>query len=537
MPKLSEVTTGQPQRLKLSQVQQSNGAIAPPVADGDFPSVLSSDFEKRAGGDWLGRLQYSASQVAPSLFKGDAGVRQRALESVPGSRVEQTQGGAEVVVTPEGQRYYVNKPGMDVDDVFRFGGQVASFLPSGRLVRAPSMLGRAGQAAAGAGVTDMLGQAASGQGVNPLQTGLSALAGLAGQAGSDALIKSGTAAAKAITPELRALYERAKAAGINLTPAQLSNSEFVKRVATQLGKFPLAGGRALADKQQAAGNREIAKMIGQDADSVTPQVMANAAHEIGQKFDAVFAGGMRYDRQFLQELAALRQEVAGLDDAAQRSLEALIGRVQRQAQNGQITGHTLQSLDQQARRWATGGGDRQHVAQAFRESLHETFGRQAPAAVKQTWDLARKQWATLKTLEPVVARNTEGGVPLQQLQGAVTATKAGKTARARGKDGELGQLASIGQRVKAPTSSGSNENFWALNAFNPIAWLPLAAASAGGLATRATLNNSRLAPLLMREGRGQLRQLVAPHLRTVPPALLPYLPHSAAASEGKDKKP
>lgn len=507
-----------------------------PVADGDYPSVLSSDYEKRAGGDLLGRLQYSASQVMPSLFKGDAGIRDRAMEAVPGSRLEQTEAGAELVVTPEGQRYYVNRPGFDMDDGFRFGGQLASFLPAGRLVRAATIPGRAVQAAIGAGATDVSGQGLSGQGVDPLQTAFSTVAGGFGQAGADALIKSGRAAAAKVAPELRALYERAKAAGIHLTPAQLSDSEFVKRVTTQLGKLPFGGGRQIAERQQAAGNRELAKLIGQDADAVTPRVMADAADEIGRKFDGVFANGMRYDRQFLQEVSALWQEAAGLDAPAQNALEVLIGRLEKQAADGSLTGRTLQSLDQQARKWASGGGDRQHIVQAFRETLHEAFGRQAPPMVKATWDTARRQWAALKTLEPVVARNTEGGVPLAQVQGAVNATKAGRTARARGRDGDMGVLASIGQRTKAPTSSGSNENFWATQALNPLAWPLLGAASVGGLLTRATINNPRLAPMLMNESRGGLRQLVAPYVKPVAPALTPYFPRQAAASESKDRK-
>jgi hypothetical protein len=519
----------------------NNGALAqlitgPKTAqNGDYPSVLSPEFEKRAGGDIAGRFKYSASQVMPSLFKGDEGVRNRALEAVPGSHMERTEDGAEIVVTPEGGRFYVNKPGLDMDDVFRFGGQTASMLPAGRLVRGAGWGARAVQAGLGTAATDAAGQAASGHGVDAGQVGTAGLLGAAGNAAADGVIATGKAAAQKIGPELRTLYERAKAAGINLTPAQLSDSEFLKRVATQLGKLPFAGGRAVATKQQEAGNREIARLLGQKADSVTPRVMSNAADEIGKKFDSVFADGMRYDRQFLGEVAALRQEAAGLDDTAKNALDALVQRVRTQAKNGALTGRTLQSIDQQARRWASGGGDRQHVAEAFRESLHEAFGRQAPAGVKQVWDTARRQWATLKTLEPVVARNTEGGIPLQQLEGAVNATKAGRTARARGNDGPLGALADAGQRIKAPTSSGTNENQWAMHALNPFAWPLLAAAGAGGLATRATLNNSGLAGLLMREGRGQTRQAIAPYLRPVLPALAPYLPSPAAASE-RDKK-
>ena len=228
-------------------------------------SVLSPEFERRAGGDSFGgRLAYSASQVLPSLFKGDAGVRNRALEAVPGSRLETDESGAEIVVTPDGGRFYVNKPGLDVDDVFRFGGQMASFLPAGRLVRGASWGGRALQAGAGAAATDAVGQAASGQGVDPTQVGLSGLAGLGGQAASEGLIAGGKAAAKRVQ-DLRPVYEGAKKLGIAMTPAQLSNSEMAKRAATQLGKLPLSGGSAVLERQQAAGNKTLAKMLGQEA--------------------------------------------------------------------------------------------------------------------------------------------------------------------------------------------------------------------------------------------------------------------------------
>src|SRR5688500_18476781 len=87
-----------------------------PAAPAPTADVLSGEFEKRAGGDILGRIGYSASQVLPSLFKGDAGTRDRALAAVPGSRVEAGPDGSEIIVTPEGERFYVNAPGFDKND-------------------------------------------------------------------------------------------------------------------------------------------------------------------------------------------------------------------------------------------------------------------------------------------------------------------------------------------------------------------------------------------------------------------------------------
>ncbi len=199
-------------------------------------------------------------------------------------------------------------------------------------------------------------------------------------------------------------------------------------------------------------------------------------------------------------------------------MDGWVKRIKTQSKGGEMSGRTLQSLDRSARTAATGGGDRQQVAEAFREALHNNFGKTAKDGVKQVWDEARQQWATLKTLEPVVARNTEGGVPLQQLEGAINATQRGRTLRSRGRDGEMGTLATVGQRLQPPRSSMTPEGAIASQWYNPLAWPVITAASLGGLVARGTVNNSRLAQLFMREGRGQTRQLVAPYAAAAPVA-------------------
>lgn len=359
--------------------------------------------------------------------------------------------------------------------------------------------------------------------------------GALGQKTGDLLAASGNKAAAAITPELRKLYDYAKAQGIHLSPAQLSDSGFVKRLTLMLDKLPLSGAPARAQAQKDAGNAALARLMGQEAGTVDQSTMAAAAHDLGQKFDKVFAAGTKYDSQFLHELAAVSHEVRSqMDDTAVRTWNGWLDRLHQQASDGHIPARVLQSLDQSARKAATGGGDRQQVAQAFREMLHENFGRNAPKALKQEWDTIRRQYATMKALEPVVARNPEGGVPLQQIQGAINASKAGRTRRARGNDGELGMLASVGQRMKGPNSSGTAENLQAVGAGAGLLTNPLntlAALSGGALGSRV-LNSKGLASLLMRENPGALRQGIAPY---VPAGFLGLTPMAAAANESQPK--
>lgn len=129
------------------------------------------------------------------------------------------------------------------------------------------------------------------------------------------------------------------------------------------------------------------------------------------------------------------------------------------------------------------------------------------------WDSARSQWRALKTLEPIVANSLDSGVSPQQVLGAINRTQQGRTAMARGRGGEMGELARIGQQMKPPRSSGTTENSIASDGNNFWSWPLLGAKSIGGLAlNRGLLSNPRAAELLMRSGgAGQGLQRVAPY--------------------------
>jgi hypothetical protein len=511
-----------------------SGAEAPRQAvNTALPSVVSPEFERAAGGDSLmGRIGYSASQVLPALFKGEAGMRERALEAVPGSRVEQDAEGNELVVTPQGQRFYVNRPGLDVDDVARFGGQVASYLPAGRLVRGATMPIRAAQAATGAAATDAAGQAASGQGVDAGQVLEAGGFGALGQTTGDLLMKAGKKAAQAVSPELRRVFNAAKARGVELFPWQVAGSSFPAKARSVAAAAPFSGAKGRAASQSQAFQGAVAKTIGVNlpkGETLTPDLIGQAADRIGQQFDRVFSSGSRVDPKFYRDVVTAAREAADSgSDQAIAAANAFVDRVRRQAQGG-MTGKALQSLDRQARALQQSGDpDRIALGGALRDSLHDLFGRHAPHGAKQTFDTIRKQWANLKTLEPLVARS--GEVAPAQLLGAVNATKQGRTAMARGRGGEMGELARIGQQMKPAQSSQTAENLFGGGllvggAFNlPLALKGLAAGNVGA----RVLDSPLLSNVMMSPRRGQLRQQIAPLVRPLP---LGFVPRNAAADE------
>lgn len=502
------------QRAAQHRIAQNNIQAVPSPASPEYPSVLSPEFERRAGGDLWGRFKYSASQVMPSLFKGDAGIRDRALEAVPGSRIEKGPDGSEIVVTPEGERFYVNKPGLDVDDVFRFAGQVAAFTPAGRVVRAATVPGRVVQAGAGAAATDVVGQAASGQGVDLDQTALSGLVGGAGQGAADALIKSGKAAAQAVTPELRRLYQTARAKGIDLQPWQLTDSKFVQYVRKQLAALPASGAAGKQARQNEAFSRQVAATVGESG-PMNQETYAKALTRLGDEFEKFTTRhNVPMTDDFMERILKVQDEAASVgDDNAMRAMRHFANRIFQQGNAGTLSGKAFGSIDSELAKVQAMGGEKAHYASKMRDALHDQLERVLPRDQFEAWQKARGQYRNLMRLTPLVAR--DDAVSPGKLMSAVTGTKSDKRAMAQGRGGELGELARIGQRMKPPGTSGTPEGVQSAAVGYGLMSNPLGTVTSllGGRAALSVLDSNVLARLLMREGRGQTRQLVAPYLQ------------------------
>lgn len=405
-------------------------------------------------------------------------------------------------------------------DIGQIGGQLAmAAIPLSRVGNLGRVGNYAASAATGAGM-GLLQPTVEGEsrGVN---TALGAGLGLLGQAGSDVLMATGKRAAQAVAPELRNLYEAAKQRGIQLTPADLSNSEMFKRVAGYFGRQPFAGNSARHEANRRAINREASRTFTNASDEIDQSVMANAYDDFNQTYDRLAQAGGTYDRQFLKSISQIKREAAEtMDDAAQRTINTLSQRVKKQGGGGRLQGRTFQSLDRQAREAATGGGDRELVASKFRAALQEAQERTNPLAAE--WRDVNRRYSNFKRLEPLVARNPQGGVEPGQLLGAVTRTGRDKARFARGQMGELGELATIASRMRKPATSGTPEGLQAAEYGNPLLW-PLIAARAGFGATAGRgLNSGLLADYLASAGRGQMRQELAPLMRPASFGLMSY---------------
>ena len=108
-----------------------------------------------------------------------------------------------------------------------------------------------------------------------------------------------------------------------------------------------------------------------------------------------------------------------------------------------------------------------HVALSALYGLQEHMHDALEANIASPEKLAqlkeyRYQYAMGKIIEPLVADAKGGDISPSRLMHAVTSDKAKKSMMARGKGGEIGDLARIGQAfLKEPPSSGSGERLGA----------------------------------------------------------------------------
>lgn len=268
-------------------------------------------------------------------------------------------------------------------------------------------------------------------------------------AGRQALTSGVSRMMSSPSPEAAALGRYAADAGIPLNASQVSPSRAAKLVDSVSGQVPFSGAQAFQQTQQKAFNRAVARTIGENADAITPEVFSAAKARIGASYDDLAA---RIDPRITPGVRAKLADVLksaqqfGSDDSA-RAVSSALERVNAQTVGGTLPGKAYKSLDSELGNITKNGGEKGMYAGKVREILRDAFTASAGPADKAQMKLTNRQYANLKTIEPLVTSDAvEGNISPAKLLGRVAANKAGKSAVASGSRGELGNLANVGQR-------------------------------------------------------------------------------------------
>jgi hypothetical protein len=251
------------------------------------------------------------------------------------------------------------------------------------------------------------------------------------------------------SPEVSRLAQVAADNGIPLKASQVSPSQIAKHVDSVSAQVPFSGAGTFQDQQRQAFNRAVSKTIGEDAPKLTSDVMERAKQRIGASYDDLAQRVQtKVTPQVQQQLDDILTNAKqfGNDDSI-KAVNSALERVAQQTTGGVLPGPAFKSLDSQLGQIAANGGEKGNYAKQLRGVLREAFSNSAGPEDAAQMKLANQQYANLKTIEPLIAKDSvSGNVSPQALLGRVAANKAGKSAMAFGRRGDLGDLANIGKQ-------------------------------------------------------------------------------------------
>lgn len=272
----------------------------------------------------------------------------------------------------------------------------------------------------------------------------------------------GDAAAEAATPRFSpqkaALAEKAVGEGIPINLHQLTDSKAAKLAGEYAETIPGSGSKR--EQRRTAFTNAIARAIDPDskATAITPDVFVEMQDKAGGEIGNIMA---RYEvpHDTFGDLSTLTRkdtpDVAKVVDAYVADLKTIADQ-----NGGVVPGEQLRKLrsEAQAQIRGTPNGDLRTSLGNFVNKLDEGLSEVAGDADLTALAEARRRYAISTVIEPLVAKSPDGVINPQALMAAVTSTKAGKRRMARGKAGDLGDYARIGQEfLKDVASSNTAE--------------------------------------------------------------------------------
>lgn len=250
--------------------------------------------------------------------------------------------------------------------------------------------------------------------------------------------------------------------GIPLRPDQLYENRITRMAGEASEKVPFSG--AKTDVRQEAFNKAIIRTIGGDetATRVTPDVFDKAIRTSGQKIGDIAAKNpLPLNDKLSGALDSHAANAARLETAdVGRVVTSYIDDLRSKAVDGVIPGEAVRKINTAItnKMRNTTDGDLKYALGQLQDDIQDALQTRLSGEDLAAYKTARQQYASAKTVEPLVAKSATGDVSPAGLMGRVTADASGKSRMARGKSGDLGELARIGQRfLKEPASSGTAE--------------------------------------------------------------------------------
>ena len=244
---------------------------------------------------------------------------------------------------------------------------------------------------------------------------------------------------------------------IPLSVDELTTSKAVKNVQKVSQELPFSGQSGFREKQMRAFNRAITNSFGQNSDRITPDVMDKAFEQVGKEFDSL-GRGKTFDMGtgFKTQIDEILQDAPSTynADALQNFDNELAVIAKNLSPDGTISGEKLSFLRSRLNKLArkTSNPDTRELMHDLENAVIDLMTAGDDAA-KEALSDAKYKYKNLLVIEPLAQKAKGGNIAPSQLNNRVA--KIYGRAQTRGKAGELGDLARIGNEL-LPDLAGSD---------------------------------------------------------------------------------
>jgi len=339
--------------------------------------------------------------------------------------------------------------------------------------------------------------------INPHEAGSGALIGgalppvLLGVGKATTTAGAALRGGSAVSPEVKALAQKAQDLGIEIPADRLVNSKPLNALASSLGYVPMSGRAATEERMVSGMNSALSRSVGQDSDNVV-QALRKASDDLGAQFDDVLRNNkVKVDDDFLTNLASHADQAEkelGSDGA--RIIRNQVDEILAKANNGEIDGQAAynikKTLDRIGKRNTPEAFYARDLKQSLMDALNRSLGQDQAAAFAKT----RRQYGNMLSLENLAQNGAEGGISIGRLANMKNI-----------KNPELQDLADISAQFLRTRESphGAMQRVvlgtgaLGYGAGAPAAIPYLAAAALGGRAANTALNSNVLKRAMMGE--------------------------------------
>lgn len=255
--------------------------------------------------------------------------------------------------------------------------------------------------------------------INPDDAGAGAALGgvLPGGIKAAGLLGSGIRKAVGdVSPEVSALYDKAKNLGIDIPADRIVNSRPMNALAASLNYVPLSGRTATEDNMYSQMNKALSRTFGQDSDNVT-EALGTAQKDLGAKFDATLQNNsVNVDPAFKSALSRVSNKATReLNEGDAKIVNNQIQDILTAGVNGSIDGQTAYNLKKTLDEIGKRKGNEAFYARQVRGSLMDALNRSMTPQSAADFSTLRRQYGNMLALQRLAPNGAEGGISAGRL--------------------------------------------------------------------------------------------------------------------------